>query len=98
MNRTSVVALLFFLLPLAASGAEQGALMPNRIDLIRHDAPPLAAPGPFEVGVRTLELRDPDRVDVLGTLEHGRIMRHERPLIVEVWYPAAVQPSSTGTQ
>ncbi len=98
MRRSHAAALLFCLLPMVASGAEQGVVLPNRIDLIRHDAPPLALPGPLAVGVRTLELRDPDRVDVLGTLERGSVVRHERPLTVEVWYPAVVQQGATGTQ
>lgn len=98
MKRPHAAALLFCLLPMVATGAEQGAVLPNRIDLIRHDAPPLALPGPLAVGVRTLELRDPDRVDVLGTLERGSVVRHERPLTVEVWYPAVVQQGATGTQ
>jgi predicted dienelactone hydrolase len=98
MKRLHAAALLFCLLPMVATGAEQGAVLSNRIDLIRHDAPPLALPGPLAVGVRTLELRDPDRVDVLGTLERGSVVRHERPLTVEVWYPAVVQQGATGTQ
>lgn len=98
MKRTHAAALLLCLLPMLASGAEQGVVLPNRIDLIRHDAPPLALPGPLAVGVRTLELRDPDRVDVLGTLERGSVVRHERPLTVEVWYPAVVQQGGAGTQ
>lgn len=98
MKLPRAAALLICLLPMLAAGAEQGEILPNRIDLIRHDAPPLALPGPLTVGVRTLELRDPDRVDVLGTLERGSVVRHERPLTVEVWYPAVAQQDGTGTQ
>jgi predicted dienelactone hydrolase len=98
MKPVHAVALLFCLLPMMASAAEQGSILPNRIDLMRHDAPPLAPPGRFAVGVRTLELRDPDRVDVLGTLEHGLLLRHERPLTVEVWYPASALQGVSGTE
>jgi predicted dienelactone hydrolase len=44
-------------------------------------APDPSAPGPFAVGVRTLTLTDPARPSPYG---EGR-----RPLVVEVWYPAA---------
>ncbi len=98
MKLTFTSALLLSAIATGVLAAEQGSLHPNRIDLIRHDAPPLAQPGPFTVGVRTLELQDPDRVDVLGTLERGSVVRHERPLTVEVWYPAASQQGGAGTQ
>ncbi len=98
MNRTHAAAFLLWALSMSAFGAEQGTVLPNRIDLIRHDAPPLALPGTLAVGVRTLELRDPDRVDVLGTLESGSVVRYERPLTVEVWYPSAAHQDGAGTQ
>ncbi len=60
----------------------------NRIDLIRPDAPTLAAPGPYPVGVRTLDLVDPGRVDVLNSTA-GALSHHDRRLTVELWYPAA---------
>jgi predicted dienelactone hydrolase len=44
-------------------------------------APDPAARGPFAVGVRTLTLTDPTRPSPYG---EGR-----RPVVVEVWYPAA---------
>ena len=97
MKPTYAAALLVCLLPMAASAADPGEILPNRIDLIRHDAPPLALPGPLAVGVRTLELRDPDRVDVLGTLERGSVVRYERVLTVEVWYPAVAQQGGAVT-
>ncbi len=98
MKRTHAAAFLLWALSMSAFGAEQGTVLPNRIDLIRHDAPPLALPGTLAVGVRTLELRDPDRVDVLGTLESGSVVRYERPLTVEVWYPSAAHQDGAGTQ
>lgn len=75
---------LFFLLAASLVGAE------NRIDRVRPDAPELAAYGEFAVGVQTLELVHEDVVDVVGTLaskEEGPL-RYDRPLVVEVWYPA----------
>ncbi len=59
----------------------------NRIDLIRPDAPALAAWGPRPVGVRTLHLVDPGRIDILNTTE-AALAHCDRPLPVEMWYPA----------
>lgn len=59
----------------------------NRIDLIRPDAPALAAHGPYPVGVRTLKLVDRARVDVLRMTD-TTMPRYDRPLPVELWYPA----------
>ncbi|MGL4320857.1 MAG: alpha/beta hydrolase family protein [Paracoccaceae bacterium] len=59
----------------------------NRIDLIRPDAPALAARGPHPVGVRTLHLVDPGRIDVLR-MTATSTPRYDRPLPVELWYPA----------
>ncbi len=60
----------------------------NRIDMIRPDAPALAALGPHPVGVRTLPLIDPDRIDILNSTE-ASLAYADRPLPVEMWYPAA---------
>lgn len=54
----------------------------NRIDGMRPDAPELAAFGAWPVGVRTLEVVDPGRPDVL------RGGSRDRNLVVEYWYPA----------
>lgn len=60
----------------------------NRIDVQRPDAPELAAPGAWPVGVRRLDITDPGRVDILNVTE-AAIPTYDRPLTVEVWYPAA---------
>ena len=65
------------------------ALDRNRIDAVRADAPELAAFGPLEVGVRTLTLVDRDRLDVVAARPGEPTPRSDRPLVVEVWYPAA---------
>ncbi len=57
----------------------------NRIDLIRPDAPELAARGPHHVGVRTLALVNPQQPDVLSPVPQLK----DRPLTVEHWFPAA---------
>ncbi|HSO47095.1 MAG TPA: dienelactone hydrolase, partial [Rhizobiaceae bacterium] len=61
----------------------------NRIDLLRPDAPELAARGPFAAGVRTIVLVNRDQIDV-ANVEAG--MPHplmDRKLTLEVWYPAS---------
>ena len=60
----------------------------NRIDIIRPDAPSLAAYGDFDIGVRTLTLTDVGRVDVLNTQRGAEATIYDRSLTIEVWYPA----------
>ncbi|APH72433.1 alpha/beta hydrolase family protein [Aquibium oceanicum] len=60
----------------------------NRIDRVRPDAPELAAPGPHAIGVRTIELLHEDQVDILNVEAGKPHPRYDRPLTVEVWYPA----------
>jgi len=52
-------------------------------------APALAARGDTAVGVRTLTLSQPSQADVLSGLKDGAYPRYDRPLQVEVWYPAS---------
>lgn len=53
------------------------------------DAPELAMRGDYSVGVRTLELVHQGQIDILN-VEEGEAPRYDRPLTVEVWYPAQV--------
>ncbi|HEX9958734.1 MAG TPA: dienelactone hydrolase, partial [Fibrella sp.] len=53
------------------------------------DAPELATRGTYGVGVRTLTLTNPNQVDVLKAKD-GQTPRYNRPLTVEVWYPAQI--------
>ncbi len=50
----------------------------------RPDAPELAQRGPFSVGVTTLELINPEQVNILVSAES----RYDRPLTIELYYPA----------
>lgn len=73
----------------------------NRIDQQRADAPELAAYGEHAVGVRTLEMRHPDQIDILA-LDPAKekpdpLPRYERPLTAEIWYPASA-PASGSTE
>jgi len=55
------------------------------------DAPELAHRGPHGVGVRTLELVHTGQVDILNLdRETGEAPAYDRPLPLEVWYPATI--------
>ncbi|HEY1911152.1 MAG TPA: hypothetical protein VGG73_09530 [Vicinamibacterales bacterium] len=62
----------------------------NRIDTITPMAPELAAYGSFDVGVRTIQVTDRNRPDVLNTKPGGSTATYDRTLTLEVWYPAAL--------
>ena len=66
----------------------------NRIDTITPLAPELAPYGPDAIGVRTIQVTDKNRPDVLNIKEGGPIVRYDRTLTLEVWYPATV-PAGT---
>ena len=46
--------------------------------------------GPLDIGVRTLQVTDKNRPDILNTKEGGAGARYDRTLTLEVWYPAAL--------
>jgi len=60
----------------------------------RPDAPELAYRGSFNVGVRTLEIINPNQIDILKLSEENTDPRYDRPLTLEVWYPA-IRPGNT---
>ncbi|MEM8750422.1 MAG: dienelactone hydrolase [Pseudomonadota bacterium] len=76
------------------------ALAENRIDTQRPDAPELAAYGASAIGVRQLEVVNPNQVDILKIdpkqPKPAELPRYDRPLTLEVWYPAA--QGATGDQ
>lgn len=90
MHRISIpaisAALVFSLAVPATSLAE------NRIDVQRPDAPELAAYGDLKVGVRTLELTNPNQIDIIAIdpaqPKPDPLPTYDRTLTVEVWYPA----------
>lgn len=61
----------------------------NRIDVVRPDAPALAAFGDHKIGVTTMTFTNPGQIDVVSTSETGEPPIYDRTLTVEVWYPAA---------
>ena len=77
------------LLALAVFGVELFAQQ-NRIDVITPAAPELASYGRNAVGVRTITAVDRQRVDVVNTTSTGPVVRYDRPLTLEIWYPAAL--------
>ncbi len=60
----------------------------NRIDAITLSAPELASYGALNIGVRTIQVTDRNRPDILSTKEGGPVARYDRTLTLEVWYPA----------
>ena len=53
------------------------------------DAPELSTRGDLPIGVRTIELVHKDQIDILNS-KGGVDPVYDRPLTVEVWYPAAL--------
>ena len=54
------------------------AAAPNRIDTVAPMAPELASYGAHDIGVRTLRVTDPQRIDVLKTTAGGPAVRMAR--------------------
>lgn len=64
---------------------ELGYPMPGDM---RPDAPELAARGRYHVGVRGFTLTNPDQLDVVNITATNPKPMYDRPLPVQVWYPA----------
>lgn len=58
------------------------------------DAPELSARGEHTIGVRTMNLVNKGQVDILNSKD-GKDPLYDRPLTVEIWYPAEV---ASGTE
>jgi predicted dienelactone hydrolase len=55
------------------------------------DAPELAPRGPWAVGVRTVELVNPNQPDIIHfDRDSGKAPVYDRPLTLEIWYPATI--------
>ena len=55
------------------------------------DAPELAARGKYSVGVRTIDIEHSNQIDILHFDKNtGKAPRYDRPLKIEVWYPAII--------
>jgi hypothetical protein len=51
------------------------------------DSPILAARGNFKVGVKTIQVVNPNQIDILNSNE-GKTVLYDRPLTLEIWYPS----------
>ncbi|GAB3808523.1 hypothetical protein GCM10028819_47740 [Spirosoma humi] len=97
MKLTSLRYLFYLLITLGAACPTSAQTPDNTFvngDLLPN-SPELSARGTYGVGVRTLKLIHKGQVDVLHTKD-GKHPFYDRPLTVEVWYPArmaASQPS-----
>ena len=60
----------------------------NPIDTIRPDAPALSAYGDHAIGVQTFTFTNTGQIDIVSTTADAA-PTYDRPLTVEVWYPAA---------
>ncbi|WP_037227067.1 alpha/beta hydrolase family protein [Roseobacter sp. GAI101] len=80
-------------LAVVAGFAAPMAMAENRIDTQLPNAPKLAAYGDMAVGVRQIELLHADQIDILSidpaAPKPDTLPVYDRPLTVEVWYPAA---------
>ncbi len=90
-NRMNLAAKAFaLLLPLAWSANAQAAAA-QYFSVPGADAPQLAKRGAYAVGVRTLQIVHPNQVDILHfDKSTGKAPLYDRPLTVEVWYPATI--------
>ncbi|PJI92509.1 platelet-activating factor acetylhydrolase isoform II [Yoonia maricola] len=69
----------------------------NHIDMVRPDAPELAAFGDHKIGVTTMMFTNPDQIDIVNTREKGEPPRYDREITVEIWYPATDNTQAGGT-
>lgn len=86
LSATLLALSLVGIAPTQAAGTQRGLYI---------DAPELAAPGAFAVGVQSLTMVDRDQLD-LGSIDaaKGTAPRHDRTLKVELWYPAKATPGA----
>src|SRR5215475_7419037 len=83
-RRLLLVPAVLVALPITASAQN------NRIDVVTPLAPELAGYGTHTIGVRTIQVTDRNRIDILNTKEGGPSARYDRTLTLEIWYPAAL--------
>ena len=88
--KSKIILIAWCLLQLQFVSAQQKAPKSDFVygDLLP-DAPELAARGKHAVGVQTIKLVNINQIDVLHS-KKGKDSLYNRPLTVEVWYPAKV--------
>ena len=62
----------------------------NRIDVVTPLAPELARYGTHNIGVRTIQVTDRNRIDILNTKDGAPSAHYDRTLTLEIWYPATL--------
>jgi len=87
--KTNRFPLLFMVLLLIGSGTTVLAQQEFLYGDMLPDAPELSARGKYTVGVRTMHLAHKNQVDILNA-KSGQDPIYDRPLTVELWYPANV--------
>ena len=86
-----LLAWLSLLIFVAAGWAQSPASSDIFFSVPTADAPELAPRGAYQVGVRTLEIKNPGQVDILNfDKATGKAPLYDRPLTVEVWYPGVI--------
>ncbi len=85
----SIVSIIAFLLLTSTAIFAQDNVNPFIYGDALPDAPELAVRGEYQVGVQTLKFVNKDQVDVLNSKD-GVDPLYDRPITVEVWYPAAL--------
>ena len=90
--KTAALAMGLLASPFAVSPVSAQMTAHNPIDQTRPDAPELAAFGDHAIGVRTLDFTHPGQIDVLNVTD-AATPTYDRPLTVEIWYPAATGTS-----
>ena len=80
----------------ALSAGAPAMAQDNRIDTIRSDAPSLAKYGTLGIGVKTIVLTNPKQLDIVKAKAGEPTPTYDRPLTVEVWYPATPVADATG--
>ena len=88
--RSGTLRLVWPLCLLGLAGAVQAAGPPSRFGV---DAPELAQPGPFTVGVRTMRLVQPNQPLVPAATATGPVRYEDRVLQVDIWYPCEPRPA-----
>lgn len=87
LTKSAGVALISMSVSIAPAQAE------NRIDTQLPGAPELAAYGELAVGVQTLEITNPNQIDIIKidpkAPKPAEWPRYDRKLTLEIWYPAA---------
>ena len=73
----------------------------NRIDTQLPNAPNLAAYGEYAIGVKTIDITNPQQIDIAKIdptqPKPTALPRYDRPLTLEVWYPAAANSKGKNT-